>query len=576
MASMQGPGPRGGDNLKLRASRAVYGQPWTFEYRALAGFTSPSGDKAPAIIAATGVLISLLLFSVVRILASTREQAEIMARDMTRQLRESENLFRGLWETTTDAVVLTDNLGRILYANSALHEVFGHEPADVIGKDIAVLQPATLRAAHRAGMARYLQTGSKTLDWRSFETRGLHRRGSEFPIEISFSRMDIDARPGFAGFIRDISARKQIEEALRESEEKYRRLVDLSPDLVTVHQDGIFVFANAAAAKLLGLESPTQLINRSIIEFVHPDSHHVLTARMKLLYEGGHPTEPGELKLRRSDAGVVHLETHAVPIVWQGRPAAQVVARDITGRKRAEEALAEYSQRLQAMSRQLLEVQENERRSLARELHDTVGQELTAISLNLAMLRDALPEDLAQRVGDRLEDSEKLLEATSGRLRNIMADLRPPGIDELGFMTVLKEHARAVAQRSELKLTIEGADARQRFAPATAIALFRIAQEALNNSVKHAHASVIGVKLQDEPDVVRLTLYDNGRGFDAGRTRAFGAYGMGMTTMRERAEAIGARLHIEAAPGQGTRISVVVPRAAVAAQDKDESRGTDA
>lgn len=245
----------------------------------------------------------------------------------------------------------------------------------------------------------------------------------------------------------------------------------------------------------------------------------------------------------------------------QGQPLRAVgTCQDITQRKEAEQALQEYARRLQAVSRQVLEVQENERRLLARELHDTVGQELTAISLNLTMVRLALPPDLTVTVGNRLDDSQKLLEDTTQHLRSVMVELRPPAIDEFGLVAALKEHARRVADRSGFELVLRAVEPKPRFPLATAMALFRIVQEALNNTVKHAQASTITIELHEGPDLITLTVADDGKGFDTTRKPLIGVYGMGMTTMRERAETIGAQLRIDSAIGKGTRVKIEIAR----------------
>jgi diguanylate cyclase (GGDEF)-like protein/PAS domain S-box-containing protein len=124
-------------------------------------------------------------------------------------LQESEERFRMLWETTTDAVVVLDGKGIVQYANPALQAVFGYPPREVLGRPIALLQPERLREAHRSGFERHVRTGEKKLDWRSSEVAGLHRSGREFPIEIAFSRLDRDGRPMFAAFIRDITERSR-------------------------------------------------------------------------------------------------------------------------------------------------------------------------------------------------------------------------------------------------------------------------------------------------------------------------------------------------------------------------------
>jgi PAS domain S-box-containing protein len=229
---------------------------------------------------------------------------------------------------------------------------------------------------------------------------------------------------------------------------------------------------------------------------------------------------------------------------------------DISVRKNAEAATEQYARRLQATSRRLLTVQEAERRALARELHDAVGQELTALSLNLTIIDGALPDVTAPKIHERLEDSQELLEETTRHLRNIMMELRPPGLDELGLLAALREHVRQMARRSELAASVTGVEPQPRLTPTEEIALFRIAQEALNNIVKHAHASEVTVTLQQSDHCVVLSVVDDGLGFDTAAKPVLGGYGMGTTTMRERAEAIGATLQLQSAPGEGTRVTV--------------------
>jgi PAS domain S-box-containing protein len=229
---------------------------------------------------------------------------------------------------------------------------------------------------------------------------------------------------------------------------------------------------------------------------------------------------------------------------------------DISVRKSAEAAMDQYARWLRATSHRLLTVQEAERRSLARELHDAVGQELTALSLNLTIIDAALPDATPPKVHERIEDSQEILEGTTRHLRNIMTELRPPGLDELGLLAALQEHAGQVGRRAEVRVTVAGVEPQPRLGPSEEIALFRIVQEALNNVVKHAQASAASISLQQGNGIIALNVTDDGRGFDTARKPVMGAYGMGTTTMRERAEAIGAQLSIDSAPGAGTRITV--------------------
>lgn len=243
-------------------------------------------------------------------------------------------------------------------------------------------------------------------------------------------------------------------------------------------------------------------------------------------------------------------------IAFGGVPCLIGMGVDITVRKNAEAVTAQYARRLQATSHRLLTVQEAERRTLARELHDAVGQELTALSLNLTIIDAALPDVTPRKVRERLEDSQGLLEKTTCHLRDIMVELRPPGLDELGLLAALKEHVGQVARRSEIEMIVVGTEPQPRLAPTDEIALFRIVQEAVNNIVKHAQASRSEIALRQDASGVILSITDNGIGFDTARKPILGGYGMGTTTMRERAEAIGGRLQLQAAPGEGTRVTV--------------------
>jgi signal transduction histidine kinase len=210
-------------------------------------------------------------------------------------------------------------------------------------------------------------------------------------------------------------------------------------------------------------------------------------------------------------------------------------------------------------SRRLLDVQESERRALARELHDSVGQQLTALSLNLSLISSSIPAEMAGSIGAHLSDSQDLLETTTVHVRDVMVELRPPGIDELGLLAAMKDHVTRVERRSGLSIAVHGSEPVPRLSAQKLIALFRIAQEAINNVVKHARARTIEVELNQVGEQISMSIQDDGIGFDPKRVGRGARPGMGTTTMRERAEAIGARLSIESRPASGTRVEIALP-----------------
>jgi PAS domain S-box-containing protein len=237
---------------------------------------------------------------------------------------------------------------------------------------------------------------------------------------------------------------------------------------------------------------------------------------------------------------------------------------DITDRKRAEDETRLHAQRLRALSQRLRQVEETERRNINRELHDRIAQNLSALQLNLGTLRMELTDSARQAVGARIDDAQALLEATSNQVRDVMAELRPAALDDFGLLAALRDHAATVSARAGIAVAVAGRDAQPRLPPATEIALFRIVQEALNNVAKHARANKVDVRLEAGDQFVRLSVADDGAGFDPARPPQRAAH-YGIATMRERAQALGADLRIVAAPGKGTRVEVELALAPVAA-----------
>jgi signal transduction histidine kinase len=226
---------------------------------------------------------------------------------------------------------------------------------------------------------------------------------------------------------------------------------------------------------------------------------------------------------------------------------------DVTEQKMAEAAL-------RALTRRLVQAEEAERRRIARELHDRVGQNLSALNINLDILLGRLAEGELRR---RLEDSLKLVDATLQSIENVMADLRPALLDEYGLAAAIEWYGREYAERTGIQVEVTAVQADVAAAQGAAglpgdasVALFRIAQEALNNAAKHSAAKRITVELEERGGELVLSISDDGKGFDpanAPRGR------WGMTTMRERAEAAGGRLTVDSVPGKGTTVRATLP-----------------
>jgi two-component system sensor histidine kinase UhpB len=293
------------------------------------------------------------------------------------------------------------------------------------------------------------------------------------------------------------------------------------------------------------------------LEHVHPEDRLRSGAMMaRALMDGrGFSTHErivrpgGEVRYLRSQVEVVRNE--------EGKPIKMLGASlDFTEQRHSETALRQAAQDLHGLTRRLVQAEEAERKRLARELHDRVGQALSALNINLDLvLRSAA---LAPAARQRLADSVDLVDSTLQSIEGVMAELRPPLLEEYGLAAALAWHAEEFSRRTGIKVSVddEAAEAVRSLRLEAALALFRIAQEALNNVLKHAHAAAVRMEVILAGNDVVLSVQDDGAGFDASQAPRGR---LGMTTMRERAEAAGGRLEIDTAPGRGTRVVATVP-----------------
>jgi PAS domain S-box-containing protein len=269
-------------------------------------------------------------------------------------------LFDNLFKESRDAIFITDQAGRIAEVNQAMLNLFGYTRAEIRG-----LEPAETPILPLDWDELRQQTG-RFGSVRDHEIK-LHKKdGAEMHCLLTSSvwRANDGSLLGYQGIIRDITQRKQAEEALRESEERYRHLVELSFEAVIAHSAGRLVYLNGPAAKLLGATNPEELIGKPILDFVHPDYLDTVQRRVERISQEGNGMPPVEEKFIRLDRSSVDVEVAAIPTTYQGQQAALTVVRDITERKRAE------------AEREYLLATEREQRVLA----ETLGEVFLALT----------------------------------------------------------------------------------------------------------------------------------------------------------------------------------------------------
>src|SRR5258706_1565631 len=352
----------------------------------------------------------------------------------------------------------------------------------------------------------------------------------------------------------------EIRALSEEREADLKLVIDTIPTMAwSLRGDGTLDFINRRWLEYAGLSLKEALENPS--GTIHPDEVSEIMQTWRGHIAAGKGYE-GEMRLRRADGEYRCFLVRTVPlrddhgniVKWFG------TSMDIEDRKRVADSLRQSATELRAMSRQLVEVQESERRNLSRELHDRVGQNLTALKINLELLGPALSAQGDDNARARMTDSEALLEATIKTIDDVTSELRPQMLDDFGLAAALERYAREFSARTGIAVAVRGIPASDRPAPHIEIGLFRIAQEALNNVAKHARARRVEIVLEHVDRECTMSVQDDGIGL-AGIVGASDEANprLGMVTMRERSEAIGGRFEVGTLPESGTRLTVRVP-----------------
>jgi hypothetical protein len=481
-------------------------------------------------------------------------------RQLQTELQESQERIVSIVASAMDAIIAVDDAHRIALFNGAAEKMFGCPREEAIGSPIDRFIPMRFREQHGANINRFGETGSS----RTMGTLGTlwaqRSNGEEFPIEASISQSKASGKMSFTVIIRDVTEQKRTEQGLRKSEERFRLFMSHSPAVAWMKDEqGHYIYMNETYLKHFGIrpedrqgKTDFEVYPRAIAEKFRENDEAALAV--------GRPIKVTEDSLGPDGEPCTWLAYKFPFEDTSGQIFVGGIGIDITERRKAREALQELTGRL-------IDAQEQERARISRELHDDFSQRLALLGIGLGQLWKKLPPGAT-------EERESVLEMLRGTkslssdLHTLSHELHSSKLEHVGLVSALHGLCREMSEKYKIEVHLSDSDLRLDMPNDVALCLFRVAQEALGNVVKHSKAKSAQVAVGANPDCIWLRISDAGKGFATDHQNA--RSGIGLIGMRERLRLVGGTLVVKSEPERGTEILAEVPLAA--SEKKDQAR----
>jgi PAS domain S-box-containing protein len=500
-----------------------------------------------------------------------RQQQALL--DLKRHVEASEKRYHAFVANSTEgiycmeaeppistALPVEEQIGQILQfaylaeCNDSMARMFGFaRAAELIGlrvKDLAQHDP------HRIDNLRdFIRCGYRLQDAEFFDQ---DRLGNVHHFKNTYQGV---VEEGYLlrawGVLRDVTEGKRAEDALRESEQRFRTLIQRAPIAISISRSGRTLYVNQSYLEMYGFQSVDEVIGHSIGEQWSPACRAMVVERARQRSLGLPVPARYEAAGQRKDGSLFPVEVAIAKVDLPDGEASVGFLTDITERQQAQEDRQRSFEQLRALAARLQSVREEERKRVAREIHDQLGQALTAIKLDISSLVRTLPAD-HETLPRMRPPLLQLVDDTIETVRRISTELRPGMLDDLGLAATVEWAAEEFAARTGTRCLLDLFPEQCAIDSETATAVFRIFQETLTNVARHANASEVNVRLAEEDGDLTLEVHDNGRGIGANQLAS--ANSLGILGMRERAVLLGGTLSITGGPGEGTTVRIRIPK----------------
>lgn len=507
---------------------------------------------------ALGVMGALILGALVwaGVLRSEVGKQTLNLRESLHREAGLKERYREIFENATDIIYTHDLAGKYTSLNKAGEKISGYTRDELLKMDISQIVVPEYVDLARQMTERKLAGGGAT----TYEVEIIARDGRRIPLEVSTRLIYEDEKPaGVQGIARDITERKQAEESLRKSEERFRLVSRATNDVVwdwNLLTNAIW--CNEATKAVLGY--PREVVGPDVTwwtERIHPEDRERVNSGLHAVLDGDGEYWSDEYRFCHADGSYRYFFDRGYVLrANEGNPVRMIGAMvDISDRKQAEEALRQ-------LPRRLLQFQDEERRRIARELHDATAQSLAALVMNLGAVKKSV-DKLSPKARDAFSESLALAKQASREVRTLSYLLHPPMLDEFGLVPALRGYVEGFGRRSGIHVHLDMSPHIDRLSQEFEITVFRIVQESLTNIYQHSGSKSAQIRIALNANAIKVEVKDDGRGMAIRTLKAIekgsaAPLGVGIAGMRERVKQLGGELTIQSDKG-GTSVAAVLP-----------------
>ena len=473
------------------------------------------------------------------------------------KIADSELLFRTLIKTAPVGIFETDANGSTTFVNDTWLKFTGMKFAEAMGDGwLDAVHPADKEWLLNGWYSKAETNDISSSEYRIFDKTGNQRWVSGKAVPVIDGEGIISS---YIGTITDITALKNALNALEKSEDVLHIAQQISK---TGNWELNFVtgqlYWSKEVYRIFDLDgAPQEKLNKAYRDRFHPEDLHLLDEGMELIMKTGERYEM-EHRIICSDGSIKYIFAISETIENENGDKIGIkgTVQDISVRKNAELELLETTRQLKELSKHLQQVREDERKNIAREIHDELGQQLTGIKMDIMWLKKKLAQG-DKDITFKFDDTLKLVSDTVTSIRRITTELRPSIIDDLGFNAAIEWLVKEFSTRMDVPVNYRNDFDDSQINSFVSIGIFRILQESLTNIAKHAKAKAVEISVNQQEEFIQLSIKDDGAGFNADQKQANPAFGL--MGIRERTDMLKGKFTLKSRPGKGTEINVSIP-----------------